>query len=72
MADIDTYTTQQGDMVDLIAYRLRGTSTGITEAIFTLNPGLAKHGLILPAGLVLKLPPPPAKKTVREVKRIWS
>lgn len=68
----DTYTTLEGDTVDLIAWRVRKQTANVTEQIFDLNPGLAALGPVLPAGVVVKVPPPPAKKSVRNVPRIWS
>ena len=64
--------SREGDTVDLIAQRTRKTTVGVTEAIFSLNPGLAAYGVFLPAGLTIKLPSTPTKKVVRNVPRIWS
>jgi len=46
---------QQNDTVDLLAYRHYGDTT-MVEAILEANPGLAKHGVILPHGLKINLP----------------
>ncbi len=51
----DTYITRDGDMVDAIAFERYGEH-GSEAAVLAANPGLADHGPILPAGLVIKLP----------------
>lgn len=68
----DQYTTVEGDTVDLIAWKLRRQTRKVDELIFDANPGLAEYGPVLPAGLVVNIPPPPTQKPVRNVKRIWS
>ena len=51
-----TYTTQSGDMWDLIAYRQTGNLDQL-EAIMKANPEHAKT-YIFPAGVKLKIPEP--------------
>lgn len=68
----ETYTTKEGDTVDLIAWQERGQTAGVTEQILDLNPGLASVGPVLPFGLTITLPDPAPKKTVRKVARIWG
>lgn len=50
------YVSEQGDMVDKVAWQHYGTERGTTEAILDANPGLADHGPILPAGVKIILP----------------
>ncbi|KAA5843937.1 phage tail protein [Pseudomonas chlororaphis] len=46
-----------GDSVNLLLYRELGRSDDAAEdALWRLNPGLAEHGPVLPAGLWVKLP----------------
>lgn len=47
--------TRQGDMVDLICWRIYGTTT-MAEAVYQANPGLAARGPMLPAGIPVTLP----------------
>lgn len=69
---MSTYRTMAGDMVDAIAARMFGPdATGMTERIMDMNRGLAEHGPVLPAGLLITLPPPPGE-TVRQPVRLWS
>ncbi|WP_323119972.1 tail protein X [Burkholderia alba] len=67
------YTTSDGDMVDEIAWKYYGaTDSGQVEAILAVNPGLADHGPVLPAGVMIVLPEQAAAaQTVRGVK-LWD
>lgn len=56
----------QGDTLDLLCWRTLGR-TDIVEATLVLNPGLAHHGPVLPAGLLVDLATPaaaPLKPTI--------
>lgn len=59
----DIYVSRQGDMVDEIAWRFYGrTSGGIVEWLLEINHGLADQGAVLPAGVRIKLPPLSARE----------
>jgi len=46
-----------GDSVNLLLYRETGRSDDLAEeALWELNPTLAEHGPILPAGIWIALP----------------
>lgn len=46
-----------GDTVPLLLYRETGRADDAAEAaLWRLNPGLAEHGVSLPAGVVVTLP----------------
>lgn len=63
-----TIVTTDGDMLDLIAFRHYGYSSGAVEAILDANYGLADKPPVLPAGIVITLPdiaPAPVKAPVR-------
>lgn len=65
--------SEEGDTVDLVAFRYRGATAAVTEAIYKLNPGLAALGVFLPAGTLVLLPDRASGvAVVRAVKRIWS
>jgi phage tail protein X len=66
-----TYTTIEGDTVDLIAWNQWGVTAGATEAILQANPGLAAQGTKLPQGLVITIPDYVVKK-LNATKKIWS
>lgn len=73
MADVayENYRTEEGDMVDLIAFNRFVSSSKFTEAIFDANPGLAAHGPKLPAGLTIRIPVPIQADRVQST-RLWS
>lgn len=50
------YRTKTGDVLDLICHRHYGDRPHSVEAVYDANPGLAAHGPVLPAGLVITLP----------------
>lgn len=63
-----TIVTVAGDMLDLIAFRHYGYSSGAVEAMLEANYGLADKPPVLPAGIVVVLPdiaPAPARQPVR-------
>ena len=70
-----TYTTQQGDMLDLIAWRHYGYHEGTVEAILAhwSNYRLAELPHVLPAGVVIVLPDLPslADRAPQPV-RLWD
>lgn len=65
------YQTRQGDMVDAIVVRYYGANAQtqrVVEKVLEANHGLAAHGPVLPAGLVITLPdidPEPAAQPVK-------
>ena len=73
MADLlyEDYRCEQGDAVDLIAFRRFGTSSGTAESILDANPGLAALGPILPMGLVIRIPIPVKADRVEGIN-LWS
>ncbi|WP_306094945.1 tail protein X [Qipengyuania flava] len=61
---------QAGETVDAICWRVLGRTAGVTEQVFTLNPGLADRGAQLPGGTQVTLPDlaasaPPDRPTVQ-------
>ena len=67
-----TYVTEDGDMPDAIAFEYYGRHTDNTELLFAANPGLAARGSVLPAGVVIKLPPVPKETKVKTFRRLWD
>lgn len=62
--------TQEGDTVDLIAFDRFGTH-GMETAILNANPGLAAMDLILPTGLIIRIPVPEVKDRTT-TDRLWD
>ncbi|EID6873312.1 tail protein X [Salmonella enterica] len=58
----------QGDTVDAICWRYFGTTRGVTEEVYRINPGLAETGPVLNQGQPVILPdvaPPQEKKLIQ-------
>lgn len=64
---------QAGETVDGICWRVLGRTAGVTEQVFTLNPGLADHGAQLPGGLEVTLPDAAqAQLAIRPTVKLWD
>jgi phage tail protein X len=70
MSDPVKYRTHEGDMVDEIANAYYGKTDGTTELLLDANPGLANYD-VLPAGIVITLPPMPTP-TVASTVQLWT
>lgn len=60
--------TQQGETIDAICWRVYGRTTGITEKVLLVNPGLSDFGSVLPVGLLIDMPDvidDPVKKLIQ-------
>lgn len=66
---METTRTMQGDTVDLVSHRIYGTHD-MVGAILRANPGLAAHGLVLPIGTLIHLPPA-QPRTIATLK-LWD
>lgn len=64
------YRTKDRDMVDLICHNYYGGEPHSVEAVYDRNPGLADHGPILPAGVVIDLPD--AQPAEPQTIRLWD
>lgn len=66
------YRTRDGDTVDWICWRAYGRlSQGLVETVLAANRGIADHGPLLPAGLLLTLPDVEQPAPSRRV-RLWG
>ena len=70
-ADMSSITSIDGDVVDLICYNHYGYTAGVTEQVLEQNRGLADHGPVLPAGVVITLPDPPAQNEQQTIN-LWD
>ncbi|WP_262140265.1 tail protein X [Pseudomonas sp. Marseille-Q5117] len=62
-----------GDSVNLLLYREIGRSDDAAEeALWKLNPTLAEHGPILPAGVWIVLPELDVKPVVIKAATAWD
>jgi phage tail protein X len=65
--------TQQHDTVDALVWRYLGDSAGYVEQTLEMNPALARHGAVLPAGLVVTLPEPaPSMGQAADIVQLWD
>ncbi|MCC7681073.1 tail protein X [Janthinobacterium sp. FW305-128] len=65
--------TRQHDTVDALVWRYLGDGAGYVEQALALNPALARHGAVLPAGLVVTLPEPAASvAAVADLVQLWD
>ena len=65
--------TQKHDTVDALVWRYLGDGAGYVEQTLELNPGLARYGAVLPAGVLVTLPEPVASvATVADVVQLWD
>ncbi|MCG9106293.1 tail protein X [Laribacter hongkongensis] len=64
--------TQQHDTVDALVWRHTGRTRGMVEAVLALNPGLADHGPVLPAGLMVELPDAPVAPPALHMIQLWD
>ncbi|AZP49590.1 phage tail protein [Rahnella aquatilis] len=63
--------TAQDDTVDLICWRYYGKTQGVTEQVYTANPGLCELGPLLPGGRSIYLPEV-AQQTTAETVQLWD
>lgn len=64
--------TQQHDTVDALCWRHYGRTAGVVEAVLGANPGLADHGPILPAGLIVVLPASQMAAPEQQMVSLWD
>ncbi len=66
-----TVTAEQGDTVDLICHRHLRQTQGVTEAVLSLNPGLAGMGPVIPMGTTVTLPDVAEQPTTNTIN-LWD
>jgi len=68
---VTQYRTKQGDVIDAICYRHYGRESAVVDLLNT-NPGLADHGSVLPAGVIINLPALAAPTVPSQPVRLWD
>lgn len=64
---------QAGDTVDLLCWRVLGTTGAVTEQVLGRNPGLADLGPTLPAGHPVDLPDTAdLAAATRQTVKLWD
>lgn len=64
------YHTKQGDVLDAIVWKHYNGQTGALEQVLVANKGLASHGAVLPAGVLVELPEI-QRVEVKDTVRLW-
>ena len=67
--------TQQHDTVDALVWRYLRDGARYVEQTLEMNPALARHGAVLPAGLVVTLPEPApstGQVAVADLVQLWD
>ena len=67
--------TRQHDTVDALVWRYLGNGAGYVEQTLDMNPALARHGAVLPAGLVVTLPeaaPSTGQLAAADLVQLWD
>lgn len=62
----------QGDTVDMLCLRHLGSTAGVTEAVYELNPGLADAGPVLALGQSITLPDRPTASPRVATVQLWD
>lgn len=66
------YRTKDGDVLDAICAKNYGDTPHQVEDVFVANPGIAALGLVLPSGLIIKLPEIEDTAQERPTIRLWD
>lgn len=68
-----TYTTKDGDMLDLICCRAyAGTQSGAVEAVLEANRDLSAYPAVLPRGLTITLPDLATALSQTPLVKLWD
>lgn len=67
-----TYTTRQGETVDIACLSHYGRTSGVVEAVLAVNPGLAGFGPVLPLGTHILMPDMPSVSAERRLTSLWD
>lgn len=66
-----TYTTKDGDVLDLICWKYYGSTSGAVEKVLEANRHLANLGAVFSAGVKIILPDLASEEETESVK-LWS
>ena len=66
-----TYTTSEGDCLDLVAYHFYGTHEGTTVLLYQSNRDIALIEQPYPAGVQIYLPPRVVPKAPTQIQ-LWE
>lgn len=69
---MNTYTTKQGETVDLACLAFYGRTRDVVEQVLSANPGLASLGAVLPMGTTILMPDAPTASRARPLVSLWE
>lgn len=67
-----TYTTRQGETVDMACDATYGRTDEVTETVLAANPGLAALGPVLPMGTVIIMPDVADPSLAPKLNQLWD
>jgi phage tail protein X len=67
-----TYTTRQGETIDLACFAYYGRTAKVVEAVLEANRGLSALGPILPLGTQIIMPEMPSTSTAKSLTSLWD
>ena len=67
-----TYTTRQGETVDIACLNHYGRTSVVVETVLAVNPGLAALGPLLPLGTEILMPDMPSVSAERRLTSLWD
>lgn len=67
-----TYTTRQGETVDIACLSHYARTSGVVEAVLAVNPGLAGLGPVLPFGTQILMPDMPSVSAESRLTSLWD
>ncbi len=65
-------TSIDDDMLDLMIWREIGRTSGALEAVLDANPGAAARPPILPAGVIITIPPDAVQQPAPTSFKLWE
>lgn len=63
--------TQQNETLDALCWRHYGRTRTVVEAVMQANPGITRHGLVLPQGLLVTMPDLPTAPP-KPIVQLWD
>lgn len=66
------YRTKDGDVLDAICTRHYNGAKFDIVTVYEVNPGLADHGPVMPAGLIITLPDVDDTPAPAATVRLWD
>ena len=66
------YQTKDGDRLDVVVFKYYGFQHGAYEVVLQANQNLAQHGVVFPAGLIIRLPELPKQGMQQESVNVWE